>query len=210
MATDRAGGDGGVEMDVLLKTERTFPPPAEFAKQANANDPEIYDAGERRPREVVGVVGRRARLDRALRARCSTGPSPPFAKWFADGKLNASVNCLDRHVDAGQRRPGRLPLGGRGRRPPRRHLRRAARHDPALRQRAQGPRRRQGRRRRHLPADAARDARRDARLRPDRRDPQRRLRRLLGDLGQGADGVLATRRRWSRPTRRCAAASRPR
>ena len=26
---------------------------------------------------------------------------PPFFKWFSDGKLNASVNCLDRHVDAG-------------------------------------------------------------------------------------------------------------
>ena len=26
---------------------------------------------------------------------------PPFAKWFAGGKLNASANCLDRHVAAG-------------------------------------------------------------------------------------------------------------
>jgi acetyl-CoA synthetase len=27
--------------------------------------------------------------------------NPPFAKWFADGKLNISYNCLDRHVEAG-------------------------------------------------------------------------------------------------------------
>ena len=27
--------------------------------------------------------------------------NPPFFKWFADGKLNASYNCLDRHVEAG-------------------------------------------------------------------------------------------------------------
>src|SRR6188508_2063187 len=26
---------------------------------------------------------------------------PPFHKWFADGKINASYNCLDRHVEAG-------------------------------------------------------------------------------------------------------------
>mgnify|MGYP003351609554 FL=1 len=31
--------------------------------------------------------------------------NPPFAKWFADGQINASYNCLDRHVEAG--------LGGR-------------------------------------------------------------------------------------------------
>src|SRR2546421_9605107 len=28
-------------------------------------------------------------------------PTPPFYKWFTDGKLNASYNCLDRHVEAG-------------------------------------------------------------------------------------------------------------
>ncbi len=27
--------------------------------------------------------------------------NPPWAKWFKEGKLNASHNCLDRHVDAG-------------------------------------------------------------------------------------------------------------
>ena len=50
---------------------------------------------------------------------------------------------------------------------------------PALRQRAEGPRRRQGRRRRDLPADDPRGRRRDARLRAHRRAAQRRLRRLL-------------------------------
>ena len=27
--------------------------------------------------------------------------NPPFAKWYADGTLNAAYNCLDRHVEAG-------------------------------------------------------------------------------------------------------------
>ena len=37
----------------------------------------------------------------------------PFAKWFADGKLNVAYNCVDRHVEAGHGRSGRHPLGGR-------------------------------------------------------------------------------------------------
>ena len=37
----------------------------------------------------------------------------PFAKWFVGGKLNVAYNCVDRHVEAGQRRPGGHPLGGR-------------------------------------------------------------------------------------------------
>ena len=28
--------------------------------------------------------------------------NPPFYKWFTDGKLNVSYNCLDRHVEAGR------------------------------------------------------------------------------------------------------------
>ena len=57
----------------------------------------------------------------------------PFAKWFVGGKLNVSENCLDRHVRAGPRRPGRVALGGRARRQPRRHVSGAARRDVARR-----------------------------------------------------------------------------
>ena len=59
----------------------------------------------RRPRATPRPGGRSSPrdldwFDRADR-RCSTTPNPPFYKWFADGKLNASYNCLDRHVEAG-------------------------------------------------------------------------------------------------------------
>ena len=37
------------ELHVLLKTERTFPPPEEFAAQANASDPEIYERADADP-----------------------------------------------------------------------------------------------------------------------------------------------------------------
>ncbi|MGH2989697.1 MAG: hypothetical protein ACRDMA_07505, partial [Solirubrobacterales bacterium] len=39
----------GSELDVLLRTEQTFPPPSEFAAQANASDPEIYARADEDP-----------------------------------------------------------------------------------------------------------------------------------------------------------------
>ena len=57
--------------------------------------------------------------------RSSSGTCP-FAKWFVGGKLNVCHNAVDRHVAAGPRRQGRLPLGGRARRHPHHHLRRPA------------------------------------------------------------------------------------
>ncbi len=59
----------------------------------------------------------------------------------------------------GPRRQGRLPLGGRARRHPHHHLRRAARRGAAVRQRAEGPGRPEGRPGRHLHADDPRAAR---------------------------------------------------
>ena len=94
-----------------------------------------------------------------------------------------------------QRRPGRVPLARRGGRGARHHLRRPAPRRAEVRQRAQGPRDREGRHRRHLPADDPGGRGGDARLRADRRAAQRRLRRLLGRRGQGADGVLPAPRR---------------
>ena len=145
----------------------------------------------RRPRPTPGLVARPGPA-----ARLASEPSqalddsnPPFFKWFADGTLNASAQ-LPRPPRRG--RPGeRVASTGAARRGgARRHLRRATRRRAALRQRAEGPRDRQGRRGRDLPADDPRGRRRDAGLRPDRRDPQRRLRRLLGRGGARADGVL--------------------
>ena len=97
-ATERK--EEGAEMDVLMKTEQTFPPPEEFAEQANANDPKIYDEANADPEkwwaswadELDWIEPYETVLDWS---------DPPHAKWFAEGKLNASVNCLDRHVDAG-------------------------------------------------------------------------------------------------------------
>ena len=101
------------EMDVLMQTERTFPPPEDFAKQANANDPGIYEEADADPEkwwaswadELEWIEPYETVLDWS---------DPPHAKWFAEGKLNASANCLDRHVAGGQGRAW-WPSTGRAR-----------------------------------------------------------------------------------------------
>ena len=105
--------------------------------------------------------------------------NPPFARWFVGGKLNASVNCLDRHLARGLAdRPGD-PLGGRARRPEDAQLRRAPPGGLPLRERAAAPRSREGGPGGDLSAHDPRAADRHARLRPDRRPPQRGVRRVL-------------------------------
>ena len=93
-----AAGDG--ELDVLLRTEQTFPPPPEFAAQANAADPGVYERAAADPEAWWGSWAEKLEwiepFDEIL-----DWSEPPFAKWFTGGKLNVSANCLDRHVAAG-------------------------------------------------------------------------------------------------------------
>jgi acetyl-CoA synthetase len=89
------------ELDVLLKTEQTFPPPPEFAAQANASDPGVYERAAADPETWWASWAEKLEWiepwDRVL-----DWSDPPRAKWFAGGKLNVSANCLDRHVAAGR------------------------------------------------------------------------------------------------------------
>src|SRR5919197_4557031 len=87
------------EIEVLLGEEQTFPPRPEFTAQANASDPSIYEEAERDPE---GWWERWAReLDWASEWDRVLDWEAPWAKWFVGGSLNASYNCLDRHVEAG-------------------------------------------------------------------------------------------------------------
>ncbi len=93
-------GTGGAELDVLLKTEQTFEPPAEFAAEANASDPEIYERADADPEAWWASWAEKLEWIEPW-DEVMDWSDPPFAKWFVGGKLNASVNCLDRHVEAG-------------------------------------------------------------------------------------------------------------
>jgi len=95
-----AGEELDRELASLLEVER-FEPPAEFAEKALLNDPEVY---ERAARDPEGWWAEQARgLDWFSPWQTVLDDSdPPFYRWFVGGKLNASYNCLDRHVLAGR------------------------------------------------------------------------------------------------------------
>ena len=84
----------------LLQEDRKFPPPAAFVEAANAQ-PSIYEKAEA---DFEGFW-----KDQALeRIEWFTPPTvtlddseAPFFKWFSDGTLNVSYNCLDRHLATG-------------------------------------------------------------------------------------------------------------
>ncbi|MFQ5522156.1 MAG: acetate--CoA ligase [Acidimicrobiia bacterium] len=84
-------------LENLLSEERTFPPPPEFAAQANAK-PGIH---EEAASDYLAFWKRQA-LERITwfkePAQVLDDSNPPFYKWFPDGELNISYNCLDRHL----------------------------------------------------------------------------------------------------------------
>jgi acetyl-CoA synthetase len=100
MATRTETGDLEQELAALLEVER-FEPPQEFRRQALWNDASVYDEAARDP-EAWWLRQATELLDWIEEPKKSLNDSnPPFYKWFEDGKLNVSANCLDRHVEAG-------------------------------------------------------------------------------------------------------------
>ena len=86
-------------LEELLEVE-SFPPPEEFARDALLSDPAVYDEAaadrlgwwESQARELHWFSDWETTLDDS---------NPPFYKWFCGGTINASYNCLDRHIEAG-------------------------------------------------------------------------------------------------------------
>ena len=91
---------GGSQLDVLLETERTFPPSPEFAAEANASDPGVYERAAADPEAWWASWAEKLEWIEPFE-QVLDWSDPPFAKWFSGGKLNVSANCLDRHVAAG-------------------------------------------------------------------------------------------------------------
>ena len=87
-------------LENLLHEERTFPPSAEFAAQANGT-PALYEQAQS---DRLGFWGTQARELISWDTEWSQvldWNDPPFAKWFVGGQLNVAYNCVDRHVEAG-------------------------------------------------------------------------------------------------------------
>ena len=101
MATREGSSSLEGQLSELLEVE-SFEPPEEFRSRALLGDPAIYEQAAADP-EAWWLEQSKQLLDWTQEPSESLDESnPPFYKWFADGKLNASANCLDRHVEAGR------------------------------------------------------------------------------------------------------------
>jgi len=84
---------------------KVIQPPAEFVKQATISGMDAYQAlCDEAARDYSGYWARLAREHVSWKqpfTQVLDDSDAPFFKWFADGKLNASYNCLDRNVEAG-------------------------------------------------------------------------------------------------------------
>ncbi len=95
----------GSQQTDSTKPSTLIPVPAEFAKQAHIGSRAAYD--ELCAQAQADYGGYWAGLARETLSwkqpfsKTLDESEAPFFKWFEDGTLNASYNCLDRHVDAG-------------------------------------------------------------------------------------------------------------
>jgi acetyl-CoA synthetase len=88
-------------LSALLDERRTFPPPEDFRRRANANDPGIYDRALSDPEEFWASEAKK--LDWFAPWQKVLEWNVPWAKWFVGGKLNVTYNCVDRHAHSARR-----------------------------------------------------------------------------------------------------------
>jgi acetyl-CoA synthetase len=88
-------------LDALLEESRRFAPPQAFAARAVVRDPEVYARAAADPQAYWAERARELVWQRPFTRILEW--EPPHARWFSDGTLNASVNCIDRHLDGPRR-----------------------------------------------------------------------------------------------------------
>ena len=89
--------DEDITIESRLAEQEYFSPPEEFVEQANMADPAVYDRFDEFPEgfeEYAAMLDWDEQWDEVL-----DDSNPPFYEWFVGGKLNASHNCIDRHLD---------------------------------------------------------------------------------------------------------------
>jgi len=93
-------------IESVLQENRIFPPSAATVRNATISGMAAYEALCREARSGLRrLLGRVVRIENISWKQPFTQAldesAAPFYKWFADGKLNVSYNCLDRNVEAG-------------------------------------------------------------------------------------------------------------
>ena len=88
------------QLAVHWKEEEYFHPPASFIAQANMTDEDLFErfAEKNFPecfKEYADLLTWYKYWDKTLDTS-----NPPFWKWFVGGEINASFNCVDRHLPA--------------------------------------------------------------------------------------------------------------
>ena len=210
-----------------MSNPSVYAPSPEFVQRAHVKGMEgyreLYRRAAEKPEEFWGELAERELVWFQKWSHVFEW-NPPFAKWFVGGKINASYNCLDRHLATPPQEQGRDPVGGRAGRPAADLLPGTAPTGVPLRQRAEGPRPQGRRPRHHLHGHGSGAAGGPAGLRAAGHHPQRGVRRLLRrgaqdpHPGPGSAGGDHLRRRpggaarksgsrtpWTRPWRRAPA-----
>ena len=102
-------------IESVLQESRAFPPPESFVKQANISGMAAYKAlCDEAERDFEGFWARLARENLIWHkpfTKVRDESEAPFFRWFDDGELNASCNCLDRHLVAFVVTQGPRPSG---------------------------------------------------------------------------------------------------
>ncbi len=98
--------DASMEIETLLQEGRRFAPPDSFREKATVGDESVYrEAAEDREGFWARMAGE---LEWTKPWSKVLEWEPPNARWFVDGKLNVSVNCVDRHVRTWRRNKAAL------------------------------------------------------------------------------------------------------
>jgi len=98
------------DLEALLEEHRKFEPPEAFRAAALLSDADVYDRAAADPEaywaEQAATLEWIAPWQRVLDWK------PPHAQWFVGGKINVSVNCLDRHIRTARRNKAALIFEG--------------------------------------------------------------------------------------------------
>jgi acetyl-CoA synthetase len=97
-AAEREAALSEAQIAVHWREEAYIQPPAKFVEQANANDPAILERfSEEHFPDCFKEYADLLTWDAPWETMLDTS-NPPFWKWFVGGRLNACVNCVDRHL----------------------------------------------------------------------------------------------------------------
>jgi len=95
------------EISALLHEDRVFEPPSEFRANAIVRDTASYEDAERDPEAFWAKFASELEWSRKW-TQVLDWSNPPNAKWFVGGRINVSINCVDRHIRSARRNKAAL------------------------------------------------------------------------------------------------------